>query len=210
MFASRKKRWLRLAWAVVAGAAALAPLIAHAHPHVFIKQHVEALFDQSGFTGIRLTWSFDAMYSSMMRSDFVSSKVGPLTPADVKSLHDQSFIDLKDVHFFTTVTFNGETLPLDEPTNFSATWIGGNAVYNFVIPLKPDPRRVRAQNEIDITVFDPSYYVYYELAADHPVKAVADKDLHAACGAKTVWRDSIGWGNVRSDLVTCTYDSPGL
>ena len=110
-------RWLRTIAAVIAGLLTSVPPAAQAHPHVFIKQHVAALFDQSGFTGFRLTWRFDPMYSSMMRADFVTSKTSHLTPADVKNLHDKSFIHLKEVHYFTTVTFNGEPLPLGQPTD---------------------------------------------------------------------------------------------
>ncbi len=185
------------------------PVPAHAHPHIFIKHNVAALFDQSGLTGFRLTWRFDPMYSSMMRADFVGSKTGPLTAVDVKALHDKSFVDLKDVHYFTSVIFNGKPLSLGVPTDFSATSVDGSIVYNFVVPLKPDPHDMRPENTVTITVFDPSYYVYYELAADHPVATVGGAKLDAACTAKVVWRDSIGWGRVHSDVVTCTFRSPG-
>jgi ABC-type uncharacterized transport system substrate-binding protein len=181
---------------------------AQAHPHIFIKQHVVALFDQTGLTGFRLTWHFDPMYSSMMRADFVSSKSGPLTPADIKNLHDKSFGDLKDVHYFTSVTFNGKPLSLGAPTDFSAASVGGDIVYTFVVPLKPQPQDVRPQNTVAITVFDPSYYVYYSLAANDPVAVTGGTNLAAACGSSVVWRPSQGWGTVHSDLVTCTYHGP--
>lgn len=72
---------MRLAVAAAAMSVSLAPMT-QAHPHIFIKQHVVALFDQSGFAGFRLMWRFDPLYSSMMRADFVSSKTGPLSAAD--------------------------------------------------------------------------------------------------------------------------------
>jgi ABC-type uncharacterized transport system substrate-binding protein len=180
---------------------------AEAHPHVFIKQHVTALFDRSGLIGVRLRWRFDPMYSSMMRADFVSSKQGKLTREDVKSLHDKCFADLKDEHYFTTIAVNGKPLRLDEPTDFSAEADGDSIVYSFVFPLKPASMPRQAENAIEITVFDPSYYVYYELAADHPVAVEGGAALGASCAAKAVWRPSIGWGTVHSDLVTCTYRS---
>lgn len=192
----------------MAGLLALWPALAQAHPHVFIKQHVAALFDRSGLTGFRLTWRFDPMYSSMMLHDYVASKAGPLTPQDVKKLHDECFVDLQDVHYFTTVTFNSAPLPLGVPTEFSATSVDGDIVYSFVIPLKPALKELRPENKVEITVFDPSYYVYYELAADDPVAASGGTALGASCGSKAVWRDAAGWGRVHSDLVTCTYRAP--
>jgi ABC-type uncharacterized transport system substrate-binding protein len=196
------------ACAVIAGLLALRPAVAQAHPHVFIKQHVTALFDRSGLTGFRLTWHFDPMYSSMMRADYVASKAGPLTPEDVKKLHDECFVDLKDEHYFTTVTFNGAPMPLGEPTDFSASSVGGDIVYSFVIPLKPAAKELRPENKVEITVFDPSFYVYYELAPNDPVAVTGGTGLGAACSSKAVLRDSVGWGRIHSDLVTCTYRAP--
>jgi ABC-type uncharacterized transport system substrate-binding protein len=183
------------------------PVAAHAHPHIFIEQHVVALFDQSGLTGFKFTWRFDPMYSSMMRADFVSSRSGPLTPADIKSLHDKSFVDLKAVHYFTRVTFNNKPLSLGIPTDFSAASAGGSIVYTFVIPLKP--KNVQPKNTVTVTVFDPSYYVYYDLAKDDPVTVTGGANLAAVCAPSVVWRPTQGWGSVHSDLVSCTYHAPG-
>lgn len=208
MIGFRTRHWPRAACAVLAGLLALWPAASQAHPHVFIKQHVAALFDQSGLVGFRLTWRFDPMYSSMMRADYVVSKAGALTPEDVKALHDKCFVDLRDEHYFTTVTVNGAPLPLGEPADFSATSVDGDIVYSFVIPLKPDPKALRPENKAEITVFDPSYYVYYELAANDPVATTGGTALGAACTSKVVWRASVGWGRVHSDVVTCTYRAP--
>jgi len=208
MIGLRTKHLLRAACAVSAGLLASRPAVVQAHPHVFIKQHVVALFDRSGLTGFRLTWRFDPMYSSMMRHDYVASKAGPLTPEDVKKLHDECFVDLQDEHYFTTVTLNSAPLPLGVPTDFSATLVDGDMVYSFVIPLQPAPKELRPENKVEITVFDPSYYVYYELAANAPVAAVGGSALGASCSSKVVWRDSVGWGRIHSDLVSCTYRGP--
>jgi ABC-type uncharacterized transport system substrate-binding protein len=195
--------------ALVVVAAAWVPLAADAHPHVFIDQHVAALFGPAGITGFRLTWRFDPLYSSMMRSDYVASKTGPLTQGDVQHLHDQCFVDLKDEHYFTTITLNGKPIEFGEPTDFRATASGENIIYSFVMPLPPDAVTAQGDNTISISVFDPSYYVYYELAASNPVTQAGGARFGATCGAKTVLRDSIGWGRVKSDVVTCTYHSPG-
>lgn len=202
------RQWTRLAATAAVMSVSLVPL-AEAHPHIFITQHVVALFDQSSFAGFRLTWRFDPLYSSMMRADFVSAKTGPLSAADVKTLHDKSFVDLKSEHYFTTVTFNGKQVPFGDPTGFSAEAVDNSIVYTFVLPVKPDHRDVQASNAVAITVFDPSYYVYYELAEADPVSVTGGSAAGAACRAAVVWRDSIGWGRVHSDVVSCTYRSPG-
>lgn len=208
MVACSARQWTRLAATAATLAVSLAS-VAEAHPHIFIKQHVVALFDQSGFAGFRLTWRFDPLYSSMMRADFVSAKTGPLSAADVKTLHDKSFVDLKSEHYFTTVTFNGKPVTFGDPTDFSAESVDNSIVYTFVLPVKLDGRDIQPSNTVAITVFDPSYYVYYELTEADPVSVTGGSAAGAACRAAVVWRDSIGWGRVHSDVVTCTYRSAG-
>ena len=48
----------------------------------------------------------------------------------------------------------------------------------------------------------------HKLAAADPIKVEGGQKLAAACTATTVSRDTIGWGQVDTDLVTCNYDVP--
>jgi len=177
---------------------------AAAHPHIFIEEHVEVLFDQNGATGVRMTWSFDELYSSMLRSDYTGTKKGPITAKDVRSLHDKAFTNLASVHYFTTVTLDGQPVTLGTPTDFTASFNADDkAIYSFVIPLTlPKPA---AKSLLEIAVFDPEYYVDFELASDDPVKATGGELVKADCEPGTVQRDTQGWGTVDADIVSCSY-----
>ncbi|HLZ65929.1 MAG TPA: DUF1007 family protein [Aliidongia sp.] len=197
--------WRRVA-PLLALAALAIPGVAAAHPHIFIEEHVEVLFDQNNATGVRMTWSFDELYSSMLRSDYTGTKKGPITAADVKSLHDKAFANLASVHYFTTMSLDGQPVTFGTPTDFTAGFTADDkAVYSFVIPLSL-PKAV-AKSLLEIAVFDPEYYVDFELASDNPVKATGGAALKADCQPGTVQRDTQGWGQVDADIVSCTYQS---
>lgn len=196
--------WRRLAL-LPALAALLLAQPAAAHPHIFIEEHVEVLFDQNNVTGVRMTWSFDELYSSMLRSDYTDTKSGPITAKDVQKLHDKAFTNLTSVHYFTTMSLDGKPVTLGTPTDFTARFDADDkAVYSFVIPLTL-PKAVAPKSLLEIAVFDPEYYVDFELASDDPVKSTGGQALKADCQPGTVQRDTQGWGTVDADIVSCTY-----
>jgi ABC-type uncharacterized transport system substrate-binding protein len=162
---------------------------AEAHPHIFIEEHMEVLFDQENVSGVRLTWSFDELYSSTLRSDYTDTKKGPITAKDVKNLHDHSFVNLATVHYFTTATLDGQPVALGEPKGFSARFDADDkAIFSFVLPLAaPKPK---GKSVLDIAVFDPEYYVDFELAADSAVKTTGGDALKAECQPGTIKRDT--------------------
>lgn len=177
---------------------------AAAHPHIFIEEHVEVLFDQNNATGVRMTWSFDELYSSMLRSDYTDTKKGPITAKDIKSLHDKAFTNLASVHYFTAVSLDGTPVTLGTPKDFTASFnTDDKAIYSFVIPLSLP--KTAAKSLLEIAVFDPEYYVDFELASDDPVKASGGGGLKAECQPGTIQRDTQGWGTVDADIVSCRY-----
>ncbi len=177
---------------------------AAAHPHIFIEEHVEVLFDQNNVTGVRMTWSFDELYSSMLRSDYTGTKKGPITAKDGQNLHEKAFNNLASVHYFTTMSLDGKPVTFGVPKDFTASFNADDkAIYSFVIPLAL-PKAV-ANSLLEIAVFDPEYYVDFELAENDPVKSAGGDALKADCEAGTVQRDTQGWGTVDADIVSCSY-----
>ncbi len=177
---------------------------AAAHPHIFIEEHVEVLFDQNNVTGVRMTWRFDELYSSMLRSDYTDTKTGPITAKDVKNLHEKAFNNLASVHYFTTMSLDGKPVTLGTPTDFTASFNADDkAIYSFVIPLSLP--KATQKSLLEIAVFDPEYYVDFELAEDDPVKSSGGAALKAECQPGTVQRDTQGWGTVDADIVSCSY-----
>ena len=69
--------WSAAGLALAASLMVSAP--AAAHPHVFIDYTVTVLCGDAGITGVRLSWTFDEMYSSMLFHDYTSRPQGALT-----------------------------------------------------------------------------------------------------------------------------------
>jgi ABC-type uncharacterized transport system substrate-binding protein len=194
----------RLTASALSALALLLPAAAEAHPHIFVEHHMQVLFDRSGVTGLHMVWSFDEMYSSTLRSDYTETPKGPITAKDVLSLRDTHFAPVASKHFFATATVNGERVVLDHFTDFDAKFVDDKAIYSFTIPLKPVAPA--AKNTLEVTIFDPEYYIDFELTADDPVKPVGGQQIGASCTNTTISKDTIGWGQVDTDLVTCNYN----
>ena len=165
---------------------------------------MQLLFDPSGVMGVRMEWRFDEMYSSTLRTDYTDTPKGPITAKDVLSLRDTHFAPVASKHFFTVASLNGQPVTLDQFTDFTAKFVDEKAVYSFTILLKG--LKPAARNTLEVSVFDPEYYIDFELAADQPVKPVGGQKFGAACSNTTVSKDTVGWGAVDTDLVTCSFN----
>ncbi|HWK45081.1 MAG TPA: DUF1007 family protein [Stellaceae bacterium] len=187
---------------------------AMAHPHIFIEQAMTVTYgktvaDKMAVTGVRMTWTFDDLYSSMLRNDYTENPDGPLTEADIRNLEKHAFGNLASVHYFTTVTINGTPVPVAAPTHFTAHATGDKVTYEFTVPISTPPKP--GQNTVEVMVFDPEYYVDFEAAAKDPVKVTGQKPGGPQPDCRSVGdkRDTIGWGKVQVDELVCSYGGGG-
>lgn len=176
---------------------------AEAHPHIFVEHKMEMLFDPMGLVGVRMTWSFDELYSTTLRTDYTSSKKGPLTPKDIQSLRDQHFAPVAGKRFFTGARINDERIKLSEFKDFTASFVNNKAIYSFTVPLAT--QNPKPSNTLELAVFDPEWFIDFELDNAVPVKVIGGEAVDAKCEATTISRDTQGYGSVDNDLVTCTY-----
>lgn len=177
--------------------------VAQAHPHIFVEHKMEVLFDKNGVTGVRMTWAFDELYSTTLRTDYTSSKKGPITAKDIQSLRDQHFAPVAGKRFFTGAKINDERVKLSEFKDFTASFMNNKAIYTFTIPLTtPNPKPT---NKLELAVFDPEWFIDFELDNSVPVKTVDGDTVDAHCEATTITRETQGYGAVDNDLITCTY-----
>ena len=54
-----------------------------AHPHVFIVQRLNIVFDNQGLAGFGVEWHFDEMFSNMIAMDYDQNQNSTLEPAEV-------------------------------------------------------------------------------------------------------------------------------
>jgi ABC-type uncharacterized transport system substrate-binding protein len=144
---------------VLATLVLMAPLVAAAHPHVFVDVRVLLLFGPDGLTGVRVFWVFDEMTSSALHATFDANKDGTFSGAGLGALERQ-FRTLNREHYYLDVRLDGRPVRVDEVKEFEASSADGRVTYAFTVPLLP-----RRPGVLDIQIDDPTYFTAFEPVA---------------------------------------------
>src|SRR5712692_7683716 len=132
---------------------------ASAHPHVFITYSASVIFGERDIAGLRLTWTFDEMYSGMIRTDYTAAKTGAITPADVKTIEKEAFNNLANYGYFLDIKINDQPVRIAKVKDFDVKFVGQRAVYQFTVTLQNadglDAKCDELRNERRITVLGP-------------------------------------------------------
>lgn len=161
--------WMR--WVFFGAASCLAVVPALAHPHVWVEARARVLFDKSGkVDGIRNDWVFDEMYSAFAVQGL--EKGGKLATAqDLASLAKTNVESLKDFDYFTFAKVDGHKLTFGTPIDYTLEERPDKrVVLHFTLPLVQPTKTGRY---LTFQIYDPTYFVDFELAAKDPV-ALAD------------------------------------
>jgi ABC-type uncharacterized transport system substrate-binding protein len=197
--------WRAVVFLVVLSLLNTAP--AAAHPHVFIDYTVTVIFDDSDVRGLRMSWTFDDMYSSMLFHDFTSRPKGPLAAADINRLKRSAFEDSVKYHYFTDINLNGKTVEVKAVADFTASFENHRMTYTFTVPVKTEgPGR---QNTLEVASFDHEFFIDYELAKKAPVIVENGEKLGASCAPKKARKKTSIFGPIDTMVVACTYSKTG-
>lgn len=152
---------------LVAGMLSLAGGAAFAHPHVWIDAGIEVILDdQNRATAVRITWTYDDLYSLYVVGDMGLDPDwdGVLTPEETAKL--AGFDMGWDADFpGDTYALQGETaLALSRPQDWTASYADGKITTTHLRQLVA-PVPVGSAEPLIVQVYDPSYYVAYAIAA---------------------------------------------
>ncbi|MCI0597973.1 MAG: DUF1007 family protein [Beijerinckiaceae bacterium] len=148
-------------------AAVLAPAAA-AHPHVWVTARAQAIFDAKGeIAAIRHTWTFDEMYSAFATEG--QGKDGQLlTKADLAPLAKSNVESLAEFGYFTFAKASGQKVEFGEPADYSLEQqVDKRVVLQFTLPLKAPASAAKA---FSFQVYDPTYFVAFELEQQDPIQ----------------------------------------
>ena len=127
-----------------------------AHPHVFITQKIEAVFDSQGLAGIKVFWKFDDMFASMISEDYDSNGNGQLELAEVSKIEQEAFGYIAKDSYFTFITIDKKPFKVTQVADFEAVLQDQRLEYHFFIPC---PIRATASiSKVSVATYDPSYY----------------------------------------------------
>jgi tRNA threonylcarbamoyladenosine biosynthesis protein TsaE len=151
--------------AALAVAAGAWPSSASAHPHVFIDCGVGLLFSGDRIDGIRLSWTFDDLFSGFILQEFDRDRNGTLSPAEVRQIEAKHLAEFRRVRFFTMVSLNGKEIDPGPARDFTATVVKGIVTYQFTLSLVAP---LASTTTIEVVPDDPSYYIAYMATAASP------------------------------------------
>ncbi len=151
---------------------ALLPLPqARAHPHVFITQRLNVVFDDQGLAGIRVGWEFDDMFAAMIAEDHDLNRNGTLEPAEVLAVKEKAFAFIAEYNYFTFIKIENQPFAVKYVRDFTASLKDHRLAYEFLIPC-----HVTAVNQfkkISVASYDPSYYTAIMFTGKQPVIVTA-------------------------------------
>jgi len=144
------------------------------HPHVFIVQRIEIVFDDKGLAGFRIEWTFDEMFSSMIAGDYDKNQNKYLEPDEIAVIKENAFSYVSNYNYFTFVRIDGKPFQVKYVKDFSAKIVDNKLTYEFLVPCHV--AAISSFKHVIIATYDPSYYTAIFFAKKHPA-ALANADI---------------------------------
>ncbi|MDY6789996.1 MAG: DUF1007 family protein [Thermodesulfobacteriota bacterium] len=178
---------------VVVGLMVFSPA-AYSHPHVFVVNKMILIFDDHGFAGIRVNWSFDEFFSSMIAGDYDKNRNKKFEKSEIAMIKKEAFSYLLNFDYFSFIKIDGKPFKVKWVTNFIAALSNGKISYEFLIPC-----HVKASStfkEITIAQYDPTYYSAVILGKNNPVKIEAGPNFETGFKIAENLKESYYYGMV--------------
>ena len=143
---------------------------AAAHPHVWVTATGELLYAADGsVTGIRNHWVFDDMFSAFAVQGLTGKEKGKFTREELAPLAKTNIESLSEFKYFVYATADGKKTPFADPLpDYWLDYKDGLLTLNFTLPFK---QPVKAK-DLKIEIYDPTYFVAFELKKEAPVQLV--------------------------------------
>lgn len=141
---------------------------AQAHPHVWIDGNVTFVFDQKMLTGVRLEWTFDDIFSTLVIREHDKNRNKKFEDAEIESVRKEAFVATKEYSYFTHITVGSDKAQIGEARDFKADIVKGKLVYRFTLPFAQpiDPVAL----PVAVRAFDETFYVDVGLEDGDPVR----------------------------------------
>jgi ABC-type uncharacterized transport system substrate-binding protein len=175
---------------LLAGSCSLGAGAAHSHPHVWITATSEVIYAPDGsITGVRHAWTFDDMFSTYALQGIETKTKGVYSREELSSLAQTNVESLKEFGFFTFAKADGRKEKFQDPVDYFLEYKDAALTLHFTLPLKTPVK----PKELALEVFDPSYFIDFQLDDKNPIKLVG---APAACQLK-IQRPNDGAANAQ-------------
>ena len=137
-----------------------------AHPHVYVDAGVEVVFDEAGrVAGVRLSWTYDEFFSFMLTEDLGLDTDGDLvmTEEELAALAEGVLDWPSDFGGDLYLLQQDAPVALGPRSEASVDYVDGRVIERHFRPLETP---VAADVPLAVQVYDPFYYIAYEVAPD--------------------------------------------
>lgn len=154
--------------ALIAASFSFTAAPASAHPHVWVTVKSELNYGSDGaLTGVRHAWTFDEAFSSYALQGLETTADGKPSEKTLRELAQVNIESLGEFDYFTYARQGKDGFSFAPPKDYFLTHGGTQLTLHFTLPLQK-PLASKGRTEID--VYDPTYFVAFQLADKEPIK----------------------------------------
>jgi len=165
--------------ALVLAASCIGAAPAAAHPHVWVSVQTEVVYENGSVTGLKHRWTFDELYTAMAIEGLDKNGDGKYDRQELDELAKVNMDGLKEFDYFTYPKLGEAPIKLGEPKDAWLEHANGILSLHFFLPLGA-PVLADAAG-FNYSVYDPSFFIAFDLAKDKPVRLSAGAP--AGCAA---------------------------
>lgn len=173
MWRQRVRSWLgkkRLACVVFS----LFPVTVLSHPHAWIYVESTFLMSADGYVNaIEQHWNYDNLLTDVLLDDLMREASGQAL--DLDQWAQNTVQKLKPVNYFLRVQTDGMTLPLGEIVQFAGD-LRDDELHLYFTVMLAQPIKMATSN-LELAVFDPSFYIEILQHPDNPPRIQGDSAL---------------------------------
>lgn len=181
----------------------ISPILVFAHPHVFILNTMDIIFDDNGLTGIKLYWKFDAMFSAVLFTDFDLNGDKKFSKSEIDNIKKESLSSIAEYDYFSYITINGKSYKINSVRDFNVTVSNDVITYMFFIPCKV--KSSTTINEVIIAVYDESYFIDFFIDENNPIKVKKPSKISHSLKIRNNLKKSYYMGQIAPEEVILTF-----
>ncbi|MEH6452680.1 MAG: DUF1007 family protein [Psychromonas sp.] len=132
-----------------------APMSTQAHPHSWVDMHTTVQGENQQITGLRMSWTFDAMTTAYMLDGEDMSEQNKQQTLD--AVTQEVMENLYHEHYFTYFYNDDEPIKYKRAIDATTTQEKSRITLHFTLPLSK-PLNIDSQ-DLRLLVFEPSYYI---------------------------------------------------
>ncbi len=156
---------------------------ASAHPHVWIQNRSDVVFNDDGkIIAIAVEWAFDKDYSAVAIEGLDANEDGFYSAGELEPLARENLTALKDYDYFVYAKLGKEKVAYGEVTEYGQIHTDDILKMYFTVPLKQpiDPTK----GNFSYMIYDPSFFIAIDYPDDSAISSVGKKPINCAVELK--------------------------